>query len=299
MTKRKPAKRNSLGRTPTAQNAIDRLTKMVEEVLNGQMDANACGYNYKPYNIGTDNVFTGSNVGVATFASFGAGDSRFVSFTEAKERGWEGKESLKGKGIPFIRPWVKKYTNDKGEEVERTRWKEYYLYNLADMDHDLGDMPIDSSCLAAEEASSVLEACISKIGAEFIRCAEMAHLKPSFGIISLPAANGFLSWELYCSTLIHEMAHFQGRNSITVKEYEKYRGFEELVAEISAVLVLSQIGIEFPSKNAAYIASWLGHAQTTHKEPIVEALAEASKRIEGILNAFHELKEKAEHAIAA
>lgn len=283
---KKPSPRNHLGRTESEQAAIDRLTQTVEAITKGEITANPVGYDFTAYNVGTDAPFTGRNKGMAIISSIGSGDARYVSFQEAKKRGWNVKGA---KGVPFIRPVTAKYEDAEGEEQERTRWKSYYLFNLADIEHDLGNMPLDDTCLEAEQASKVLEACVTEIGAKFERQADVAHMSPSAGVVSLPAISCFKSWELYCSTLIHEITHFIGRESKTVREYETYRGFEELVAEIGAVLVLTQIGITFPSKNCAYIAGWLEHAKTTHKDAMYEAIVEASKRTDSIVDAYRKL----------
>ena len=83
-----------------------------------------------------------------------------------------------------------------------------------------------------------------------------------------------------------------------MKEYEKYRGFEECVAEIGAILTLAQIGVAFEPKNATYIAGWLEHAKTTHKDPLVEAIAEASRRSNELVAAYDKLTKDAQRNAA-
>lgn len=285
MTKktRKPTPRNELGRTATEQAAIDKITDMVEAVLTGQIEASGTGYLAKPHNVGTDSPFTKRNKGTAIFASLGTGDPRFVSYSEAKKRGWECKGA---KGYPFLRPNVKTFENAQGEEEQRQFFTTYYLFNLADIEHDLDTTPAGEASPEGELAANTLLECVDTLGAELVRSATTAMVVPSANLVNIPAASCFKSWNLYVGTIAHELSHFVGRNETSVKQYDKYRGFEELVAEVSACLVLMQIGMDFEAKHAAYIAGWLTHAKTTHKDPLYEAIVEATKRSDVILETY-------------
>lgn len=273
--KKSPAPVNELGRTAAAQEAINKLETFLVSLLAGEVDASSVGYFPSSYNVNTNHVFTGGNAVTALLASMEKGDNRFTSFTEAKKNGWNTKGA---KGVPFMRPNIKKFENKAGEEDERVVWSNFYLFNLADIEHDLGDAPQNSTSAEAEKIADNLLNTIEASGAQLVRAADTAHLSPSTGVISLPSSCTFKSWELFCSTCIHELSHFVGRDDKTLKEYTKYRGFEEIIAECTSVIVLANLGIPFQPKNAAYIKAWLNHAKTTHKDPLQEALAIASKR---------------------
>lgn len=92
-----------------------------------------------------------------------------------------------------------------------------------------------------------------------------AFYRPSEHSITVPLKAQFENGESYYSTLLHEMAHSTGHQSLLNRdmsgnfgnaEYAK----EELVAEMTAALSASSLGISttIREENAQYLKSWLG-----------------------------------------
>lgn len=117
-----------------------------------------------------------------------------------------------------------------------------------------------------------------------------ASYSPSTDTITMPLVSQFKSPESYISTLLHEVAHSTGhkkrlnrsvKNRFGDEAYSK----EELVAELSACLLMGHLGIktDFSEKNSvAYMRSWL-KALKDNVTWIVSASSQAEKAAEYVL----------------
>ena len=276
-TSKKPAakktQRNALGRSTKEQEAFDQLTQTLEGILNGDIKASGKGYISKPINIGTEKGVTGSNAITAIVTSIDKGDCRFIGAKEAITLGY----NIKGAKANFFTRHVTKKANSE-DENDSVFFKSYPLLNLADIEHDLDDHKDEGKHTDELVVCDELLNTISEV-TTLTRNAETAHLIPTTGKINIPPRSQFFSNRMYASTIAHELAHFVARDSKTVIEYKKYRGYEELCAEVSAFIYCFKQGLVFEAKNAAYIASWIGQAKTTHTDPMKDAMAEAAKRV--------------------
>lgn len=93
-----------------------------------------------------------------------------------------------------------------------------------------------------------------------------AHYRPDLDKVFMPERTAFHSDIDLVSTLAHEIAHAAGHGSRlareTLRDYHKdraTRGREELVAEISAAMVMADLGLACTPRpdHAAYLTSWL------------------------------------------
>lgn len=272
----KKTERNALGRTPKEQQAFDKLTETLTQILAGEKRVSATGYMSSAINVGTGMPFTGGNALTALLATVEKGDRRFIGAKEAISRGY----NIKGaSAVFFIRPVTVKSEDENGDEKSRAFFKLYPLLNLADIEHDLDDeaeMQPSNDCMNV--VTELLEAA-DKTG-NLTRNATLAHIRPTTNTINIPPRSQFFSDRLMASTVTHELAHFVAIDQKTVQEYEKYRGYEELCAEITSLLYCAQQGLAFEAKNAAYVNSWLESAKTTHTDPLKDAMFEAARRCE-------------------
>ena len=114
---------------------------------------------------------------------------------------------------------------------------------------------------------------------------------PSMDEIYIPPITAFDGAEEYYATGFHEMVHSTGHKNrlnrdMTTLFGEHAYGFEELVAEIGASMVMGATGIERPEtlqNHAAYIASWTEKIKGD-KHLIVKAAGKAQKAADLILN---------------
>lgn len=278
---KKPTPRNEFGRTETEQGAWEKLCENLTGIMSGELKVSACGYTTTPINLSTNKPFTGRNYFLALLSSMVKGDNRYVSAKDAIDRGWQIKGT---KQEFFLRPISVKKDKDieDDEDNVRTFFKAYGLINLADIEHDL-NTPADGVVL--ENESELLDQILDTIdkNTKLSRLPITAHVVPSSGEINIPPASAFFSVRKMISTCLHEMSHFIAIGSETIIEYSKYRGFEEITAEITALLCGAKLGLQYEPKNMAYINSWLTHAKTTHTDPLEKAFSEAITRSEKVL----------------
>lgn len=113
---------------------------------------------------------------------------------------------------------------------------------------------------------------------------------PAVDQITLPARQQFRSGEYYYLTLFHEMIHSTGHPSRLARDAVTHVSFgsqiyckEELVAEMGAVFLASEVGLGMEMDNsAAYIHGWID-ALKGDSQLAVRAAAQAQRATDHIL----------------
>lgn len=133
-----------------------------------------------------------------------------------------------------------------------------------------------------------------------------AAYSPSFDEIRMPHATVFDSIDAYYATLFHELVHSTGHHTrlhrFKADEYEnRHRsyGIEELVAEIGAAMLCSEVGIDNSAiyqNSASYLTNWM-NAIGEDKSMIVYAASRAQKAVDMIMGTA--LEGEQEQPIAA
>ena len=116
--------------------------------------------------------------------------------------------------------------------------------------------------------------------------------------VTLPFPEMFESREAYYQTAYHELAHSTGHESRLhrVKDWSRFGSEpyaqEELVAEMSAAMVLGTIGLEpCVDESAAYIDGWLGRLKND-KKLVLKAASQAQKAADYILGAVEDKEDE-------
>ena len=120
---------------------------------------------------------------------------------------------------------------------------------------------------------------------------ESPNWSPSADVITLPKREQFDSSEQLLETLIHELAHSTGHPSrlnraellSNYSTHRASRGEEELIADMTAAMVASHLGVDINLENtAAYVQSWLKSLQND-RSFILKAATSASKAMDYML----------------
>jgi antirestriction protein ArdC len=128
---------------------------------------------------------------------------------------------------------------------------------------------------------------------------EAPHYSKLTDAITLPLLEQFKDGYLYAETIAHEIIHSTGHESRLNRWKDEPFTFhgdtnyskEELVAEIGAVTLLHQVGVEVTLDNhASYLAGWLRPLQDDPKF-LVDAITKADKAVERVLGKV-EVKEE-------
>lgn len=119
---------------------------------------------------------------------------------------------------------------------------------------------------------------------------DSAYYSPSKEVIIVPTKEQFRDGESFYATLLHEMAHSTGHSSrlnrLKPAMFGSYDyGREELVAELSAAIVSSNIGISssIREENAQYLKSWI---KTIKEKPdfLFSVLSDVNKASQMIID---------------
>lgn len=270
----------------------------------------------RPYNPVTKAVYKGGNRFRLMLASYFErfSDNRWVTFSQAKEKGWTVKKGEKGM---LCEKWIfeeKKTIEDPitgeketvYEELDHPKVNYFVLFNAAQIEgipelEAKTPLPIDEQLALADQfvKSSACPIIENKNETE-------AYYSPIQDEVHLPARDSFYSANEFLATAIHEMGHSTGHPSrlnrdqksiFGSKEYAK----EELIAELSSVFVQADLGIDIGAKQFANHAAYLQNLMSVLKEnpnALFQASADAAKASDYLLEQYqyslqvHQKKEK-------
>lgn len=187
----------------------------------------------------------------------------WLTYNQAQEAG--GNVRKAEKSTPAV--LVKSRAVDAGTEGEdqsfRTYMKVYPVFNACQCD----GLPDDLMNIAKIEHSTPDHTILDYLPAMGVRLVEDGRdpcYFPSTDTIHMPKATAFTSLEEWIGTLAHETIHSTGHerrlNRQTLAEYKTQRPAEELVAEIGAAFLATDLGFP-PSQTTwdnhmAYVGSW-------------------------------------------
>ena len=140
------------------------------------------------------------------------------------------------------------------------------------------------------------EALIAATGADIRFGGDRAFYVPSKDFVQMPILEDFKGTdtssdvEAYYSTMFHELTHWTGAKSrmdrkMIAKFGSNAYAFEELIAELGAVFVTCQVGINIAPRadHAKYLNGWL-EVIKNNKRAMVKAFAQAQKASDFILS---------------
>ncbi len=248
----------------------------------------------------SETTFTGANQ--IRLAMRGYNDSRWMTYRQAQEQGYQVKRGEKSTRINFYSPYrlVNKLDENKQpvlgpdgnpekERVNKPYCKYYSVFNGSQIEgiEPLPERAPDWNPI--ERAEKIL----LNSGAKIVHTQrDRAMYTPSTDTISLPVKSQFPTAEAYYATVIHELAHWTARNGRVDREtgpkgtpdYAK----EELRAEIASWMVNTSLGLGHdPSNHKAYLADWAKALKNDPKE-IFRAANQATKIKEFIMGLENE-----------
>ena len=230
----------------------------------------------------TGRFYTGINqlaLSIQGMALDNGQDPRWLTFKQASDNGWKIKKGSKGTHVTLWKPVTDK---DNEDEIIAVWEKVFTVFHASQIDGIGEYVPPEINEI---ESHKKAEEIIKNSGADIRYGGGSAYYIPSEDYIQLPPKEDFKSVEGYYSTLLHELSHWTGHESRLNREHDhnKYStdyAFEELVAEMGSMFIVSSAGIiqtdgEFQN-HASYIESWLKHLKQDSNY-IFKAAAEANK----------------------
>lgn len=245
--------------------------------------------NGKPQNLISGVPYKGIN----SLITMSTGEEFFLTYKQAKELGGQVKKG--SKAVPIIYWNFTEKEDDDGDLKKSCFIKYSSVFRLSDIEQsdDIKNLvakrtesfnPIDFDPI--ERAESIIESLKVNISHSGSR----AFYNLSEDKIVMPEAERFLSSGEYYKTLFHELTHWTGHKSRLSRGLDQVHSFgdaiysnEELIAELGAAFICTELDIEADIKNsAAYIQGWLKQLRGD-KSLIIKAASKAKKAVALIL----------------
>jgi len=207
-------------------------------------------------------------------------DTRWGTYRQIKEAGGQVRRGEKGYQVMAIfevgqkeREQAEQEARDRGEDPPRLSRRMmprvYTVFNAVQAD-GLPSLETEApSWNPCERAEKILQ----MSGISIKNGGERACYNLTKDTIYLPHKSRFTSPEAYYATALHELAHATGhpnrmnRELLTFREDTDAYAREELRAEISALMVCTQLGLGYDSQNGcAYVKHWVSILKNTPEE---------------------------------
>ena len=233
-------------------------------------------------------------------------DPRWLTFNQAKDNGYTVKKGAKGVPIelyktidkrtgkdadmPAILDEIKDMTFTERQEFKRKNLQSfargYYVFNASDV---VGIEPYRAPDLTPADVSKRNER-IERVIADSV-CPILYdgngrnYYSPSSDDIHLTERAAYKSDEFFYNTALHEMAHSTGHSSRLARDLSGSKGSnsyarEELVAELSSVLIAAELGLDHSERiienSAEYVRSWAKNIRE-NPQTLIDAAFDASK----------------------
>ena len=217
--------------------------------------------------------------------------SVWMTYKQANDAGYQVKSKSKGITCIFYSTYEKKGDEAKqGEDKELIPFiKRFTLFN-ADQVEGYPVTEIEKNLVNFEEnelAQKIIGNAAKEI--KFTYGAGACCYLPSQDTICLPDREAFTSENTFYATCFHEIVHGTGNSkrlnrSLGGQYGSKEYAFEELIAELGAAYLTSEIGAlnETIEGHAAYLQNWLGLLKSD-KKAIFKAAAQAQKASDFVL----------------
>lgn len=268
-----------------------------------------------PYNPVSEKKYRGGNVIRLWIAAEEKQyqDPRWCTYIQAQSKGWKVK---KGEHGTLCEYWNKKQIEVENQETGEVELQEkpicnvFYLYNAEQLEGIEALPPAEKK--VNEEYNQIADDLIASSECPIIESAESdeAYYQPKLDRIVLPDRTMFYETEGFAETLLHEMAHSTGhpsrlnRESIAkyikntsnpiVEDHSKIDNYpiEELVAEISSVMMCNDLGIDINDQmmknHAAYLNSWISELKND-SNALFKAMSAADTASDRILENYHKM----------
>lgn len=220
-------------------------------------------------------------------------DPRWVTFNQAKEKGW--KITGKNIGVP-IEYWSRLLvTQDKegnilDEDDQYNRWfvKNYVVFNAKHVE-GMPELRTDLKLKHEKEIklNTFINKAITEMGVGLILDGSLACYRPSTDTIEMPRMDAFVDQTAYDMTLLHESLHatmkegrYPRKNPVSFDMKSSDYAIEELRAEIASWFMGMELELPFDeshfSRHKSYIQSWSQHINQDLKI-LFEAIKDADK----------------------
>ena len=252
---------------------------------------NGVGGMSMPRNHITSRAYSGVNVLILwdALADGGYSCNRWLTFKQANDLGGNVRKGEKGTMIVYAGNFVPeaekaRAARDGNDERAVYFLKRMYVFNVEQCDGIAAPDAIPSN--DDRDRLELADSLFAATGVPVQHGGDRAFYSPSFDYVQMPHSSAFPDRLDYYRVLAHELVHSTGHasrlnrkllNQFGSKDYAR----EELVAEIGAAFVCAGLGIEYITRHADYVGSWLSVLREDNRA-IFRAASMASKAAQWI-----------------
>jgi antirestriction protein ArdC len=229
--------------------------------------------------------------------AFLTGDSRWCTYQQAQDRGYQVRKGEKATTVFFAKPLNVQSKERDGDDPDSPASRTIHMlkaYSVFSMGSQIDGVPpytpptVEKAPWTRPEAAQAIienSRAVIRIGGD------RAFYSPSTDHVQLPPDNAFHGPAEFASVALHEMSHWTGASHRLDRDLTggfgsaKYSG-EELVAELSSLFVTGTLGLPQTTTNsAAYIGHWAAKLKSDNRA-IFKAASQAQRAADYLL-AFH------------
>ncbi len=237
-------------------------------------------------------------------------DPRWITFLQAKEKGWKIKDKEKG---TLCEKWI--WTQEIKEKDEEGNEKKiiverkvpivnyFLLFNAEQIE---GIPKLEKKEMNQSELGKVANDFIKSSECEIVEIAqEKSYYSPLEDRIVLPPREYFKSEESFLATLFHEMSHSTGHSTRLNRNIANEFGSidyakEELRAELGAMFMEADLNLDLKGANNAdhtnYLKSWISVLEDNPDE-LFKASNDSSKISERLIDNYNKIIELSNNKI--
>ncbi len=274
-----------------SQRMVDELEKGVKPWVR-PWDPDKCAGPQAPINAVTGVPYHGCNnliLGMHPLA-FETGDPRFVTYNQAREKGWQVKKGSKSVTGFFYKPL--EVDDEKAKDGTRVIpiLKSFALFHAAQVD----GIPaykaptIEEAPWRSEEASEII---MKNSGATIRIGGDRAFYSTTTDHIQIPPSVAFTNAGEEACTKLHELGHWTGaphplNRDLTGRFGSAAYAMDEIRVELASAFIAGELNIPADIPNhASYIQNWLKPLKDDKRE-IFRVAADAQKIATMVLG-FH------------
>lgn len=261
---------------------------------------------HMPRNIASKKHYRGINILMlwAIAKERGYQSEVWGTYKQWQEAGCQVRKGEKAALVTFYKEFdVDPDPKDPRDNGKRMFARASWAFNASQVDGADLQLPDDHGAI---DRIASADSYVANTGATILHGGERAYYHPASDAIRMPSDGLFFGTpsqrtEAYYSTLCHELTHWTGIKKRCDREFGKRFGddayaFEELVAELGAAFMCSNLGItnEPRQDHARYMARWL-EIMKGDKRAIFTASAKASQAVDYL----DKLQSRAAPAVAA
>lgn len=226
-----------------------------------------------PYNGVTGRAYTGGNALylMAKGMQKGYNDPRWMTYEQAKSKGWQVKGGEKAEHVEFwqfektekIKDPITGQVSEQRVKLDRPIQRLYAVFNAKQIE---GIPALEPQQHEEWQAIEAAERALKNSGAKIVHEGTEAYYHPGSDTITLPPKKAFPDQTAYYGIALHELAHWTGhesrlnRDGITGRHAFGSEGYarEELRAEMASLFMQAELGVPHDiNRHAAYVDSWI------------------------------------------